>query len=307
MKASVIIPVFNAGAYLHESLDSVFCASDHSVEIVCVDDCSEDNSHSILCSYQLTHPNLRVFRNSKNLGVTLTLIKAIAYSTNELLIRHDADDIMAPNRISYIRRSLSENPNNLFFGCCLTGVLSNNDQLLSFIRTPTSKKAFLEAMSSFSSPCAHGSIFFSKCLYNQVGGYNSRFPVAQDFAFYISILGCKTAEYIPIESEHPLYYHRITPNSVTARTWRRKLFIKYEMLTEYRRNKISPTPYLDYAIFFLKSLLSITFFSFYSPIALNALRSEYNKVNITSSSYLIRTIRKLILYVIHGVNALSKR
>ena len=44
MKVSVIIPVFNVEAYVGECLDSVRRQTLRDLEIICIDDCSQDGS-----------------------------------------------------------------------------------------------------------------------------------------------------------------------------------------------------------------------------------------------------------------------
>ena len=51
VKVSVIIPVYNVAPYLGECLDSVIQQSLKDIEIVCVDDCSTDNSSFLLKKY----------------------------------------------------------------------------------------------------------------------------------------------------------------------------------------------------------------------------------------------------------------
>ena len=48
VKVSVIIPVYNVAPYLGECLDSVLQQTLKDIEIVCVDDCSTDNSSFLL-------------------------------------------------------------------------------------------------------------------------------------------------------------------------------------------------------------------------------------------------------------------
>ena len=49
---SVIIPVYNTEKYIKRCLESVVNQSFKNIEIVIVDDCSPDNSHSVIESYQ---------------------------------------------------------------------------------------------------------------------------------------------------------------------------------------------------------------------------------------------------------------
>ncbi len=67
MKISIIIPVYNAGGFLKECLDSVISQTIMKKELLCIDDGSTDNSFEILQQYQKKYSYIRVFRQ-KNKG-----------------------------------------------------------------------------------------------------------------------------------------------------------------------------------------------------------------------------------------------
>ena len=50
-KVSIIIPVYNVEQYLAQCLDSVINQTYKNIEIICVNDCSLDNSFKILDEY----------------------------------------------------------------------------------------------------------------------------------------------------------------------------------------------------------------------------------------------------------------
>ena len=51
MKVSIIVPVFDTSSFLRECLDSLINQSFKDFEIICVNDCSTDNSLEILQEY----------------------------------------------------------------------------------------------------------------------------------------------------------------------------------------------------------------------------------------------------------------
>ena len=57
---SVVIPVFNAGKFLHRCLDSVISSTLKNIEIICIDDGSTDNSLAILNEYKNKDPRIKV-------------------------------------------------------------------------------------------------------------------------------------------------------------------------------------------------------------------------------------------------------
>ena len=65
---SVIIPVYNASAYLKRCLDSVCNQTLLDIEIICVNDCSNDNSLEILNEYRNKYSNLKIIDCKLNGG-----------------------------------------------------------------------------------------------------------------------------------------------------------------------------------------------------------------------------------------------
>lgn len=73
-------------------------------EILVVDDGSTDDSVNTLEELQETTPNLRIIRNTSNLGVTKSLENAIASSSGDYLAFQGADDLLSP---LFVEQSLS--------------------------------------------------------------------------------------------------------------------------------------------------------------------------------------------------------
>ncbi len=89
---SVVIPVFNAGKYLAECLDSVLAQTLEGIEILCVDDGSEDDSVAILERYAAEHGNIRIFRQpNKGAGAARNL--ALDNAKGKYIAFMDADDL----------------------------------------------------------------------------------------------------------------------------------------------------------------------------------------------------------------------
>ena len=90
-KVSVIIPVYNAEQYLRQCLDSVVGQTLKDIEIICVDDGSQDNSVAILKEYAARDSRLRLIRE-KNRGAGAARNQGLREATGEYLSFLDADD-----------------------------------------------------------------------------------------------------------------------------------------------------------------------------------------------------------------------
>ena len=68
VKVSVIIPVYNASNYLKESLNSILNQTLDDIEVICVDDDSQDNSYDILVDFASKNSNILVLDQKHNGG-----------------------------------------------------------------------------------------------------------------------------------------------------------------------------------------------------------------------------------------------
>jgi glycosyltransferase involved in cell wall biosynthesis len=96
---SVIVPVCNAAEYLEEGLESVVDQTVPPHEVVVVDDGSTDRSAEVAERFAASHPEVRVLRR-ENGGPGLARNAGIAAARGDVLVFHDADDVMLPERIA---------------------------------------------------------------------------------------------------------------------------------------------------------------------------------------------------------------
>lgn len=94
IRISVIIPVYNAEAYLSECLDSVLGQSLREIEVVCVDDGSTDGSPAILSEYAAGDPRLKVICG-EHAGAYRSRELAFKEISGEYVHFMDADDVLA--------------------------------------------------------------------------------------------------------------------------------------------------------------------------------------------------------------------
>lgn len=92
-KISVIVPVYNVEQYLKRCLDSIINQTFEDYEIICVNDCSPDNSQVILDEYAQKYPDLvKVLVNEKNLGLGKTREHGLSVAEGEFVMFIDSDD-----------------------------------------------------------------------------------------------------------------------------------------------------------------------------------------------------------------------
>ena len=103
-KASVIMPCYNQSLYIKDSILSVINQTYPNIEIICIDDCSNDDSAKIIKFLAQKYINIIFLTNLQNSGVVKSRNRAINMSSVQY-IPLDGDDMIAE---SYIEKAVVE-------------------------------------------------------------------------------------------------------------------------------------------------------------------------------------------------------
>lgn len=95
-KVSIIIPVYNNAPYLKQAIRSAICQTYPHIEIIIVDDCSTDPAVQPILDQFRTYPNVRLYRNQYNQGISRTQNIAIFHATGDIIAFLDCDDLLEP-------------------------------------------------------------------------------------------------------------------------------------------------------------------------------------------------------------------
>lgn len=97
LKLSVIIPVYNAGKYIRNTIEAVFSQTLNDIEVICIDDGSTDNSVEEINDIIHQGYNVRLY-SQKNSGAGAARNYGICEARGEYVSFLDADDEYADNR-----------------------------------------------------------------------------------------------------------------------------------------------------------------------------------------------------------------
>lgn len=98
---SIIVPVYNVEKYLPDCLDSIINQSYINIEILCINDGSEDNSDRILKEYAQRDNRIRVFEQ-ENAGLSAARNVGVDYANGKYVLFVDSDDMLAANAVEHI-------------------------------------------------------------------------------------------------------------------------------------------------------------------------------------------------------------
>jgi glycosyltransferase involved in cell wall biosynthesis len=111
---SVVMPVRNAGNFLLEAIESILNQTYTNLELIVVNDASNDNTAKILSSFK--DKRMKVFKNKRRFGVTKSANLAIGKARGEYIARMDGDDIADLERIEKQVNFLNKNKNVVAVG-----------------------------------------------------------------------------------------------------------------------------------------------------------------------------------------------
>lgn len=101
LKLSFIVPFYNVEQYIGACLDSLYAQDipEDEYEVLCIDDCSPDNSRSIVLEYQKLHKNLRLIAHENNQGLGAARNTGVVNAIGKYLWFIDSDDFIAENKL----------------------------------------------------------------------------------------------------------------------------------------------------------------------------------------------------------------
>lgn len=94
VKVSVIIPVYNVQDYLAECLESVLHQTYSDLEILCINDCSTDQSSAVLKQYEQRDSRITIWDMEENKGQAYARNLGLSQATGDFVLFVDSDDII---------------------------------------------------------------------------------------------------------------------------------------------------------------------------------------------------------------------
>ena len=182
---SIIIPCFNAQKWIAEAIDSCLQQTYSHIEIIVIDDCSSDNSKSIIKSYgdkiiweQL--PENKGGCYARNRGFTL--------SKGEYIQFLDADDLILPEKIARQINFLEETGADAVYGDRrYQGHQSDGVIFLDEIQKSGTQTDILESLLE-NWWTAVASLFYRRTAVEKSGGWDENLSAAQDRDFFLSVV-----------------------------------------------------------------------------------------------------------------------
>lgn len=117
-KVSVVIPVYNAQNYLLTCVNSVRGQTLTDIEIICVDDCSQDESRRMLSEMAAEDDRIRLCFHEENKSVFVARKTGAAASTGEYVLFLDSDDYLDLTACEELYNKAEKEKVDILHFCC---------------------------------------------------------------------------------------------------------------------------------------------------------------------------------------------
>jgi len=249
---SIIIPVYNAEAFLEKCLDSIVSQTYQDLEIICVNDGSKDDSSKIISSYKEKDPRI-VVHNQENQGLSGARNSGIKIAHGEWCMFVDSDDWLEADcceRVyeaaresedliifSYIREFANKSLPKQVLGEQETKFdASNNSSLFERLIAPNEKGMGPEMLDSLST--AWGKLYKTEIIRShKIWFVDTKKIGTEDLLFNVYYFTyIKSAYYIPLF----LYHYRKVENSSLSSANKPHLIPRWENLFSMIEEWIQP-------------------------------------------------------------------
>lgn len=244
---TVYMPTYNRVELLKRAVDSVLNQSYKNIELIVVDDNSNDGTHEYLTRMAEKDSRFRYFINNKNSGACISRNKAIFAANGEFITGIDDDDYFIENRVSdFVNYWYQKNGN--YIALYSNNFLKTNDK--TYKTSP--KKSWCTAKDLILYNCIGNQVFTKTSYMRSISGFDDKFPAWQDLECWYRLLNTYAAKAYCINK----YNYVVDISHEHERISKRK---KEYILTAYNlfigKNKLNKTQ---------KELLMLQYYSYFN-------------------------------------------
>lgn len=263
-KVSVVIPVYGVEKYIERCARSLFEQTLDDIEYIFVDDCTPDNSISILRKVLSEYPNrekqVKILRHEKNKGLVQARQTGLKIASGEYIAHCDSDDWVDVHMYEEMyNKAIDEDADVVVCDY----VVTNDTSIIKTINACHAKSA-----KQLIENCLFQRDPWSLCnkLFNRKVYYNIEYPkgaMGEDMATTIQLLwNCKTLSYI----NKPYYQYFYNSESITKVCTRDSCISKFNQLScnttivmNFIKNKKLDDEYKDALVVYKNFIRSVLY------------------------------------------------
>ena len=239
MKISVLLPAYNAARYLPETLNSLAGQTFQDFEIVFVDDCSTDDTLAVMQNNTARFPAVQIIHNETNQKLARTLNIGLRRCQGEYVFRIDADDLLAPDGLEKMLKTLAQNPQATGVVCARLHIdAAGQPTRLSLTLT---EDYYLQKNILFRTAFGGQPCLIRKDIWFAAGLFNADLRFWEDYE-----MGLKMARHIHIVGvPERLYLYREYTGNMTSRSRQDKTAQTRAQIQNLKNTLFTPADYIN--------------------------------------------------------------
>jgi glycosyltransferase involved in cell wall biosynthesis len=232
---SIVIAAYNAEKYISEAIDSCLVQTYPHIEIVIVNDGSQDTTLSILEQYAHQNANIKIL-NQTNQGVGAARNAGNQLAQGEWIAVLDADDIMFPTRIEEQMSFVQANPQLSMLGSWAVKIGANHE-LLGYFSIPDKLfnvldyQEFIKKDTSFI--ILHSTVIYRKEDVLNIGGYRN-YQFGEDIDLFNRLA---EANLLILVIPKPLIKYRIHESSLMNTNHKRSYYVSHWLVYNKKQRR----------------------------------------------------------------------
>lgn len=224
---TVLMPAWNAGAFISEAIASVLQQDFSDFELLIVNDGSSDDTEAKV--KQFADPRIRLI-SQENTGIATALNNGLVLARGKYIARFDADDICRTDRLSRQYHFLEQHPGYVAVGCDAEYITRDGHHLFDFTCIGHTDEAIRNKL-FFYCPFIHSGVMYLKRSVFEAGGYFADAHQFEDYLLWVRM--SKLGKFHNLQEQ--LIRVRFHPDSVTIdEKWRGARFRQIKRESIYR-------------------------------------------------------------------------
>lgn len=207
---SVLVPVYNGGAFFRAAIQSVLDQSFRDFECLILDDGSTDGSGDIADELARVDSRVRVIHR-ENRGLVATLNELVDAARGEFVARMDADDLCLPTRFAMQVEFLRRHPEVVCVGSS-HWLVDEQDRRIAAIKPPTDDAAIEQSALQGHTPICHPAAMIRTAALRQAGGYRLDYYPTEDLDLWLRLGELGALANLP----EPLICYRMHSGSISG-------------------------------------------------------------------------------------------
>ena len=203
---TVYITNHNYGKYINQSIDSVLKQSYSDIELIIIDDGSNDNSRKIINNYR-NRSNIKIIYQNKK-GLTISNNIALKQAKGYFFLRLDADDYLDKNAIKILVNEFDNEQIGMVFGDWY--VVNDQNEVIGIEK----RHDFQNEVTLYDQP-AHGACTMFRTEYiKNIGGYDETLKMQDGYELWFRFIKKYKIKNINV----PIFYYRKHGKSLSDKT-----------------------------------------------------------------------------------------